>query len=117
MGKKYAAGKFMQAAIDEIDFSCELHSLGSANRGSLVASPALTSSASKFESSSPLELIHISRIVSESIADVQKHFLGVVMLTRHERPSFHVIHLATGREMREVNHLIVSSLGQIKLVS
>lgn len=57
----------------------------------------------------PLELIHIAKIVLPK--SQEKHFLCIVMLTRNERPTFHVVEISTGIELREVNHVILGNLG------
>jgi hypothetical protein len=44
--------------------------------------------------------------------------LCVIMLNQSDRPTFHIVHCSKGTnsELREVNYLFISNIGQLKLV-
>ena len=80
-------------------------------RASSVKRPAMSS---KYDNV-PLELIHYSKIVTEDPSS--KHFLCVVMLCRNDRPTFHIVHISTGNELRENLDVFLGNIGQIKLIT
>jgi len=63
--------------------------------------------------------VHFARIVPQQAEEVKKHYLCLVMLNQSEKASFHIVHCSTGSgsDLREVNYVFISNIGQLKLVT
>lgn len=108
MTKKFLANQFLQGAETMDDLQNELI------RGSTVRKPKPESKYNQ----SPLELVHLAKILPNQFDDVKKHYLCVIMLNQSDRPTFHIVHCSKGTnsELREVNYVFISNIGQLKLV-
>jgi len=72
MSKKYQANQFLQGAESSLDTDYTSDLL----RGSTVKRPKPTSRYNQ----SPIELVHLARIVPQQTEDVRKHYICIVML-------------------------------------
>ena len=61
----------------------------------------------------------MARIVPQQPEEVRKHYLCIVMLNQNEKASFHVVHCSSsgGNDLREINYVFISNIGQLKLVT
>lgn len=102
MTKKYQIGRFLQGLAHELDQDARCSEM---LRATSVKRPPQSS---KYNSV-PLELIHYSKIVTEDPSE--KHYLCVVMLCRNDRPTFHIVHISTGQELRENLDVFLGNIG------
>ena len=111
MAKQYQANQFLQGAESSLDTDYTSDLL----RGSTVKRPKQTSRYNQ----SPIELVHLARIVPQQTEEVRKHYLCIVMLNQSEKASFHIVHCSSsgGTDLREVNYVFISNIGQLKLVT